>query len=530
MKLSQLIDYVRDGNVVLPDFQRSFIWEPEDVRELLVSVLGDYFIGSMLVLEQYKEDSPFKLRLVEGVQEVEPTTKMQSIVKVVLDGQQRTTALFYAFFQPNLPLQNRKSAYKFYVDVAKALQGSWDDAVLGVNVNDKKGMSEVRQNGSVIPFSELRDIGRLVERFTGHAQMNEIVRLANKVMNYDLTLIDLPRNTDLEKIVETFERINRTGEPLSVFELLTARLYKYDIRLRDLLDDAIARFNVANQIEAQLALKVIALARGLEPKRKSVLELDPKNFQADWERAWAALQTAFTRAVDIKNGYGVFDFNKWMPYSTMLVPLAAMLDHLHQNGLETKENYDKIDKWYWVSVFSNRYDQAADTTAASDLQLLRGWIDDNTKVPEFVQKFVPTVVELDTDKQSSATYRGIINLIVLQGALDFKTGQPPQFDKEKVQDDHIFPKSIYKENRISNRTLISTNQAKSNEKPSDYFKKRLAEHKESEMKLILKSHIIPEEALNELLSDDLVGFLARRKQALVDHLTDKLGLPKVVLA
>ena len=58
------------GAAVLPDFQRHFVWEPEDVRELLVSVLGNYFIGSMLILEHFKDDSPFALTLVEGVEKV----------------------------------------------------------------------------------------------------------------------------------------------------------------------------------------------------------------------------------------------------------------------------------------------------------------------------------------------------------------------------------------------------------------------------------------------------------------------------
>jgi len=39
----------------------------------------------------------------------------------------------------------------------------------------------------------------------------------------------------MEKIVETFERTNRTGKPLSVFDLTVARVYKYNINLRDLL-------------------------------------------------------------------------------------------------------------------------------------------------------------------------------------------------------------------------------------------------------------------------------------------------------
>jgi len=43
MNVRDLISKVYEGNIVLPDFQRSFVWEPQDITDLLVSVLGDYF-------------------------------------------------------------------------------------------------------------------------------------------------------------------------------------------------------------------------------------------------------------------------------------------------------------------------------------------------------------------------------------------------------------------------------------------------------------------------------------------------------
>src|SRR5579875_2531436 len=95
-KVSDLISESESGTVVLPDFQRSFIWEPERIRELLVSVLGNYFLGTLLILQQFSDDSPFALRLVEGVKQLNDSAQIQSFVKVLLDGQQRTTSLFYA--------------------------------------------------------------------------------------------------------------------------------------------------------------------------------------------------------------------------------------------------------------------------------------------------------------------------------------------------------------------------------------------------------------------------------------------------
>lgn len=69
--LRELLNKVYKGEIVLPDFQRSFVWYPEDVRELLVSVLGDYFIGSIVWLEEImRDETPFALRLIEGVKKV----------------------------------------------------------------------------------------------------------------------------------------------------------------------------------------------------------------------------------------------------------------------------------------------------------------------------------------------------------------------------------------------------------------------------------------------------------------------------
>ena len=176
MNVKNLVEGVYKGEIVLPDFQRSFVWEPEGVRELLVSVLGDYFIGAMLVLEIFKGDSPFALRLFEGVEKVNGAAKIQSIVKIILDGQQRTTALFYALYEPNIPLKGRKSAYKFYLDLEKALNGDWNDAVIGANIRDKRRLKEINSKNLVIPFGYIKEPRKIVEIFKDY---QDLVRSTN---------------------------------------------------------------------------------------------------------------------------------------------------------------------------------------------------------------------------------------------------------------------------------------------------------------------------------------------------------------
>jgi hypothetical protein len=522
--VKDLVEGVYKGEIVIPNFQRPFIWDPESVRELLVSVLGGYFFGTMLIQEVFRDESPFALKLVEGVEKVNPEAKKQLIVTIILDGQQRTTALFYALYEPNLPLKGRKAPYKFYLDIEKALEEKWDDAVIGVNLNDKRRLSEIKNKEAIIPFSLLRDFKELTKRFKNHHRFEEILELAHNFLNRPIHAVRLPKDTSLERIVETFERINRTGEPLSIFDLVTARLYNHQIKLRDLLEKAYENYKVVNLVKPEFILKIIALIRGNEPKRKNLLELNPKNFETDWKIALESLNEAYQRVIDIKDGYGVFDLQRWMPYVTMLVPLAVLIHFMKTNKLESPKNYEKIDKWYWNSIFFNRYDQAVDTVSAFDVKVMEQWLIDDSKTPDFIKKANVNELDIDVEKQTSAIYRGIMNLIVLSGALDFKTGNPPQFDRKHIQDDHIFPKSKFKINSIINRTLIATNAVKGDKLPSVYFKERIKNYGEKKLKKILKTHLIPEDALSSLLNDDINNFLLKRRRMILKKIKEKVSL------
>ena len=47
--LATLINRLREGRYVIPDFQREFEWESKDIRELMRLIFLDYHIGSLLL-------------------------------------------------------------------------------------------------------------------------------------------------------------------------------------------------------------------------------------------------------------------------------------------------------------------------------------------------------------------------------------------------------------------------------------------------------------------------------------------------
>ncbi|MEA5411159.1 DUF262 domain-containing protein [Synechococcus sp. BA-120 BA3] len=46
--LLDLLDRIHSGDMVLPDFQRDFVWEPSATQALIVSIANNYPAGSIL--------------------------------------------------------------------------------------------------------------------------------------------------------------------------------------------------------------------------------------------------------------------------------------------------------------------------------------------------------------------------------------------------------------------------------------------------------------------------------------------------
>jgi uncharacterized protein with ParB-like and HNH nuclease domain len=65
-RLLTLVEEAYKAKIVLPEFQRSFVWSREDIEELLASILRGYFIGTFLILNTKSEKGKalFHYRLI----------------------------------------------------------------------------------------------------------------------------------------------------------------------------------------------------------------------------------------------------------------------------------------------------------------------------------------------------------------------------------------------------------------------------------------------------------------------------------
>ena len=85
--IAQLRSLVKAGRLRVPQFQRSFRWEKQDVLNLIDSVLRGYPIGSLLLWK--REAGAEHLRI--GALDVDAGSLPEALW--VVDGQQRITSL-----------------------------------------------------------------------------------------------------------------------------------------------------------------------------------------------------------------------------------------------------------------------------------------------------------------------------------------------------------------------------------------------------------------------------------------------------
>lgn len=528
-----------EGRVVLPEFQRPFVWPRDSIEELLTSILQGYFVGTFLLLDTPADHAMFPFRLVEGLEETNPKADPQRhmTVRLVLDGQQRITSVFYVLFNPHVPLKSARYPHRFFLRLDQALNGDLDEAVTGVSIGDKRRVAEMEDLVSqerALPFSLFRDssafYGWLYNRQSTWPKQDErrqIEALYKRVSDFMVPVVSLSPDTGKDNIVNIFERINRTGVSLSLFDLATARLYLKGVLLRDMWKAVRVSYpGLAAVAEPEFWLKVIALIEGMQPQRAKLLDvvdnLPAGAFRARWTEATSALALAHER---VTKHYGAFRA-RWIPYTTMIIPLAAILFEVRRRNLP-EQAYRKVDRWYWSSVFAQRYDAAADSRAFQDYREVQAWAAGGS-TPDWVERLSVEQLDFNVDDPRSGVYRGMMSMISMKGARDFITGQPAQL--HECEDDHIFPRATFKKahpvDQAPNRSVISkhTNERiKRAKRPSMFLKECLEGHGGEEKALLetLDSHFISEEAYRALQDDDFESFASARTKALMSGV-DKL--------
>ncbi len=226
-----------------------------------------------------------------------------------------------------------------------------------------------------------------------------------------------------------------------------------------------------------------------------------------------------------------------LPYNTQMIPLSAILAVLGDE-IEKVGNKNKLMKWFWCGVFGELYGSANETRYALDLPHVVDWIKNNGPEPKTIYDANFSPSRLHTLKtRNSAAYKGVYALMMDDNTRDWLSATKIDFStyfSESIDIHHIFPVKWCenKKNNISrkdydciiNKTPLSgrTNRVVSGDAPSKYLK-RLKKHAavdDKEFDKILMSHVLDPKYL---YSDDFHGFLANRKEQILQRIEKAMG-------
>ena len=122
--LNAIIGWLKEGRFVVPDVQRGFEWKPRDIADLTRSIVQDEYIGSLLLWKGKKEN--FDALACEPIYGCGGSDERRK--HIVLDGQQRLTAMYYAFIAPDVPLPGRKNRYLYFIRIDRFSAAEGEDA------------------------------------------------------------------------------------------------------------------------------------------------------------------------------------------------------------------------------------------------------------------------------------------------------------------------------------------------------------------------------------------------------------------
>ena len=216
MKISTVLDHIDSGHMALPEFQRGYVWNRDQVRGLFDSLYRRHPVGGLLVWATESRTAAHRgdAELAAGV------------VKLLLDGQQRMTSLYGVvrgeppqFFDGNekaftgLRFHLETETFAFYQRVKMHDDPLWID------------VTELMKTGTA-------GLGEFITRLGTHPELtgkmgDYVARLSNLlgVTEIDLHVEEVTgAGKTLDVVVDIFNRVNSGGTKLSKGDLALAKI------------------------------------------------------------------------------------------------------------------------------------------------------------------------------------------------------------------------------------------------------------------------------------------------------------------
>jgi len=485
MKVNEALLSVAKQDLVLPEFQREYVWTKEQAKQLVVSLVRGYPVGGLLI---WKTDAPPELKNIARLPDKLGT------VMVLLDGQQRLTTLHMlltgeipAYYRPEEIESDPRDLYfnldsgdlQYYQPTRMKDDPLWQKVVECFAEHTVNLFQIVQAKGL-----DGQSAFALAER------LNANLTKLRSIRDADLPAQVVPSHASLTDAIDIFDRVNSQGTKLTDAELalthVTAKWPQARRVMKQKLEEcAKRRFDFGLTFMTR-ALTTTVTRRALF---ETIHPVDGPTLKAGWERLSKALDYLTTILPSRAFIHSTDDLNT----TNALVPLVAYLEG--QDGRFPNDTAVKhATNWLYAALMWARYTGQTDQRLETDVTLIaretEPWADLRDQIIDQRGRIEVEAGDLSGRGTPHPLYRAAFILAKAHGAIDWFNGLPlaqTHGDAYGIHSHHIFPQALlYKNgfnvddythrqlvNEIANRAFLTaeSNLELSDTEPAEYLPK-----------------------------------------------------------
>jgi hypothetical protein len=518
-RIDDLAKRILNGDIYLPKFQREFVWDRQQVLDLLDSVARNFPIGSIL-LWQSKQELRSESRIADLVIAL---PKPEYPVNYLLDGQQRLSSICGALYWQGGDVN---SPWNVAYDLKTKM-------FMHLDTLEEPALHFIRLNKLATPSAFFLQVASLeaAKESTLAANARE---LFDRFKDYKVATVTLG-DMALADVAPIFERINSTGTRLTIVDLMRAATWSPDFDLVDSIDAIREALEVKSfeGIERKAILRNVSAAIGGGFTAESIDDLR-KAKSDDLKVAVNNTEQSYKLAVDFLSTHIKAPSAGVVPYSNQIVVLAEILRRVPS---PSAKQWGDIEQWFWRTGISGYFGGWNSGSMASDLAAVASFADGTAKnIAIEIPKPSSQLWATRAFRLNNAHSKILALMLAYQMPRDFLTGQAIDVAEalswqNSKEFHHFFPQAFLKKlgvtsskaSALANMVYLSSasNKAISDRAPSQYLSELLTAHGQKARDW-LATNLVDDKAIACALKDDFDGFLDARSRT-IDAVASKLA-------
>ena len=544
MSVISLLNQVKNGDIVLPNIQREFVWPEESICKLMDSIMRGYPIGIILMWETYLniQYRKFTSSYIEEADFDFHSNEKESKKLLVLDGQQRLQSLFIALYgkyhgkylyfellsgkeqddsseiKYEFEFLSENDAESLNNDSLEKFQDPENDdpstdhekwyyekvnKLFEMGFDDIEELSLQLSNKINIDINERTVVKRNISYMKYNLQENQhILRFSTLDENKPSTARDRKNPAD---ILEVFVRVNREGTRLSksdlIFSMLKLNWKDSAIDLPKFVKEINSKSNF--DIDKDLIIKCLFAVCDFGPKYDiDILRIksNADKIEANYKKCCDAIKSC----IDFVRQHCWINSDRALPGHNILIPFVYFLFHAPKHVFR-ESNISDVRRFFYISAFTRLF------TRYSEFRIkiyIRDYLKPKFDKGDFefslndAMNFLKRYESFDGINDEIINNNLHLTLNLLQRNFDMET----LYEWNDPEIDHIFPKSTLRDkgwedydiNHYANYWYLpkKTNRNKSNKHPKDFLKDKKDPQALGLSDTKLKKHFIDTELLN----------------------------------